>query len=284
MNLKNFINFIRQTRHKFVDGYCFSNRHKLFIIAIIVVFVGVSGTQAQSKMINGQSHHKSGQNDSISLKSEKNKFRGYYNVTSLEVMNFDFNYLKPVSFSPVPGISTINGYRFSRDISLGLGLGFDYIGVWLPIYVVPRSSYGIEAVYYKEEMSFIPVFVDFRLNLTDTPVTPYLFVDAGYDISLNPKKSVFIDTGYLDWYEGVSSKIHNFSGAFYGNLGFGLKFHLYKNIKLNTAIKFTYRGIKYTDDIKNQIEGRPFEWFYSTTDQSEYNSLFLLGADVGITF
>ena|GEM_PF-5858545 len=289
MNLKNFINFIRQTRHKFVDGYCFSNRNKLFIIAIIVVFVGVSGTQAQSKMINGQGHHKSGQNDSISLKSEKNKFRGYYNVTSLEVLNFDFNYLKPVSFSPVPGISTINGYRFSRDISLGLGLGFDYIGVWLPAYIAPKSwiapksSYSTYADYTKEEMSFIPVFADFRLNLTDTPVTPYLFVDAGYDISLNHSKTVFVDTRYYgDPY--VSSTIHNFSGAFYGNLGFGLKFHLYKRIELNTAVKFTYRGIKYTDDIKNQMEGQPFEWFSYYNTQSVYTSLFLPGADVGITF
>lgn len=264
-------------------------RHKLPIIALIVVFFGVFGTQAQSKIMNGKSLDKSGQNDSIRLKSEKNKFRGYFNVTSLEVLNFDFNYLKPVSLSTVPDISVINGYRFSRNISLGLGIGFDYIGVWLPAYIAPKSwippksSYSTYADYNKQEMSFIPVFVDFRLNLSDTPVTPYLFVDAGYDISLNHSKTVFVDTRYYgDPY--VSSIIHNFSGSFYGDLGFGLKFNVYKNIKLNTAIKFTYRGIKYSDDINNKMQGTPFEWFYYYNTQSVYTSLFLLGAEVGITF
>jgi hypothetical protein len=251
--------------------------HNLSIKALIVVIFAVFGTQAQSKMINGQ-------NDSIRLNSEKHKSRGYFNVTSLEVLNFDFNYLKPVSLSPVPGLSTINGYRFSRNISLGLGIGFDYIGVWLPVYIAPKSSYGNYTVYYKEEMSIIPVFVDFRFNLSDTPFTPYLFVDAGYDISLNPNKTVFVDTGNLDWYIGVSSQIHNFSGGFYSALGFGLKFHLYKNIKLNTTVKFTYLGIKYIGDINNKSEGSPVEWFYSTTAQSTYNSLFLLGAEVGVSF
>ena len=251
--------------------------HNLSIIVFIVVFFAVFETQAQSKMINGQ-------NDSIRLNSEKHKSRGYFNVTSLEVLNFDFNYLKPVSLSPIPGISTINGYRFSRNISLGLGIGFDYIGAWLPVYIAPKSSYGIYAVYYKEEMSFIPVFIDFRLNLADTPVTPYLFVDAGYDISLNPNKTVFIDTGNLDWYIGVSSQIQNFSGGVYGALGFGLRFHLYKNIKLNTAVKFTYQGLKYTDDINNKWQGGPYGWSFSTTTQSIYNSLLLLGAEVGVSF
>lgn len=253
--------------------------HNLSIIALIVVFFSIFGTQAQSKMINGQ-------NDSIRLNSGKHQSRGYFNVTSLEVLNFDFNYLKPVSLSPVPGISTINGYNFSRNISLGLGIGFDYIGVWLPVYIAPTGYVVGEntVFFYKEEMSFIPVFIDFRVNLSDTPVTPYLFVDAGYDISLNPNKTVFVDTENLDWYIGVSSQIQNFSGGFYSALGFGLKFNLYKNIKLNTAVKFTYQGLKYTDDINNKWEGNPYEWFYSTTTQSIYNSLLLLGAEVGVSF
>ncbi len=261
-------------------------KQKLSLAVLLIALFGVIATQAQSKKTNEQNQKKGDQKDSLVVSSEKHKSRGYYNVTSLEVLNFDFNYLKPVSLSPVPGISTINGYRFSRNVSLGLGVGFDYIGVWLPVYIFPKGSNtgSGEAVYYKEEMSFIPVFIDFRLNLSNTLVTPYMFVDAGYDISLNPNKTVFVDTENLDWYVGVSSTIHNFSGAFYSALGFGLKFPVYKNIGINTAIKITYRGIKYTDDINNRSEGRPFEWFYSTTTQSVYNSLFLLGLLIGVSF
>ena len=253
--------------------------HNLSIIALIGVFFAVFGTKAQGKMINGQ-------NDSIRLNSKNHRSRGYFNVTSLEVLNFDFNYLKPVSLSPVPGISTINGYRFSRTISFGLGIGFDYIGVWLPVYAIPNGVRAVSYVYYyKEEMSFIPVFIDFRVNLSDTPFTPYVFVDAGYDISLNPNKTVFVDTRNFMLLEGVSSVLHKFSGGIYAALGFGLKFHLYKNIKLNTAIKFTYRRVNYYDEITNEYQwGMGGSFIPETFPDLVHNSLFLLGTEVGVSF
>jgi hypothetical protein len=261
--------------------------NKLPIIALIIVLFGHE-TQAQSKMTNDQSLNKSVQNDSVMLKSGKHKSRGYFNVTSLEVLNFDFNYLNTVySLSPLPDISTINGYQFSRHISLGLGIGFDYIGVWLPVYSAPTGYVLGESTvfYYKEWMFFIPVFIDFRVNLSTRVITPYLFCDAGYDISLNKNKTEFVDTEHLLEMSGISSKLHNFSsGSFYGALGFGIKFHLYRNIKMNIAVKFTYRGVKYTDDINLYEIARGGNYYYSSFTQSAHYNLLLLGVVVGVSF
>lgn len=59
-------------------------------------------------------------------------------------------------------LDMINAYQFNPYFSLGLGTGFRY--------------------YFDAEALLIPVFVDFRVNLLDQKVSPYLALGVGYSL------------------------------------------------------------------------------------------------------
>ncbi|MDR2844205.1 MAG: hypothetical protein LBV57_06110 [Candidatus Symbiothrix sp.] len=56
----------------------------------------------------------------------------------------------------------INGVQINPYFSIGLGLGLRY--------------------YFDDEVLFVPIFADFRVNFTDNDVSPYFALDAGYSL------------------------------------------------------------------------------------------------------
>jgi hypothetical protein len=64
------------------------------------------------------------------------------------------------------GGNLIGGYQFNRLFTLGIGVGI--------------QGYG------PSEMTLLPMFVDARLHFPQKKWTPYLAIDLGYSLSLDP--------------------------------------------------------------------------------------------------
>jgi hypothetical protein len=79
------------------------------------------------------------------------------------------------------GLNVIGGYRFNDYLSLGLGTGYNQYINSLFSYYYNGLSYNWN--YYHG--GFIPLYVDFKVNMTKTKFSPYWQMDAGYGFSVN---------------------------------------------------------------------------------------------------
>jgi|JI10StandDraft_1071094.scaffolds.fasta_scaffold00289_26 hypothetical protein len=71
----------------------------------------------------------------------------------------------------------INGYRFSPHFSMGVGIGVRH----LSDEVFQDLGDGFDySIYYMEEQTIFPVFLDLRFNFIKRKVTPYLGLQGGY--------------------------------------------------------------------------------------------------------
>jgi len=82
----------------------------------------------------------------------------------------------------------VNGYRFNRKVSAGLGVGFSY---------------------YNDPLSLLPLFIDFKYLFPADKISPFFFLKSGYNISL------LTDT---------ETAVNSHSGGLLLNPGLGLQF------------------------------------------------------------
>jgi hypothetical protein len=93
-------------------------------------------------------------------------------------------------------VSMINGYRFFPQLAVGLGIGAEmFFYTWL--------DYNSGDVFIGPELS-MPVFLHLRSDFIDGKVTPYIAVNAGYNISLSYG---FLEGMMLDPSLGVSFNV-----------------------------------------------------------------------------
>ncbi|MBA3899832.1 MAG: hypothetical protein H0X62_06420 [Bacteroidetes bacterium] len=102
-----------------------------------------------------------------------------------------------------PSLQIINGYRFSRLLSLGLGIGIEGI-----------SGYTI-----------LPIFLESRGFLFDKPSTPFYFVGAGYGIA----------------HRGRYGNHETTRGGTMANVGLGLRTPMGKTGSFFTSIGYRYQ-------------------------------------------
>ncbi|WP_340105294.1 hypothetical protein [Rhodohalobacter sp. 8-1] len=98
----------------------------------------------------------------------------------------------------------VNGYRFTPNTSVGVGLGF-----------TP----------YDDPLSLIPFFFDFNYRFKEDGISPFLFVRAGYNFSVKNDESFLLDDhkGGLLLHPGIGLEFP-LSGQFdlYLNAGYSI--------------------------------------------------------------
>lgn len=151
------------------------------------------------------------------------KSRGYFNATELGVMpgtNYTTYY-----YSAIPQastgftIQTVNGYRFSRNLLAGAGLGMDIIGA--PMF---------------------QLFADGRYEILNRKATPYIVVNAGYGFPLTPKQGdIYSETSY--------------KGGFMWSAGAGMRFNFHREGAFLVSVG--YKVDKRTETISG--EWQPYE-------------------------
>jgi len=105
---------------------------------------------------------------------------GFYNRTGMDLLYSDN--------ASTARYFTINGYRFSENMSAGIGVGF-----------AP----------YNDPLGLIPVFSDITYHLSGGDVTPFVYLRMGYSFSRKADAEVFME---------------NHEGGLMMNSGIGVQF------------------------------------------------------------
>ena len=147
------------------------------------------------------------------LKYNRIKKQGYKNITEASL-----------GISSNVGVQTINSYLFKNGLSVGLGIGYN----------VDKSN----------NLSMIPVFVDFRAFILEKPVSPFVAAAIGYSFSTNenkggrvinidfglrayslPKMALLFSIGY-----GLQTTAYHY--IYYNQSGFATQYIGYLDLKL----------------------------------------------------
>jgi hypothetical protein len=134
-------------------------------------------------------------------KDNKIQSKVFYNVLSPGILIGENAYGLQID----PSFQIINGYRFNRFLSLGLGIGLESIS----------------------EFTVLPVFLESRGFLFDKPSTPFYYIGAGYG---------FVNRGYGYGYSYEKSK-----GGAMANFGVGLRTPIAKSFSFTTSIGYRYQ-------------------------------------------
>ncbi len=158
---------------------------------------------------------------------------------------------------PAVSISQFMGYQFNPYLCLGIGVGFDYWTV---------------------KNAYVPIYVDFRVNMMKTKFAPVWYINLGYSnrwfISSKPYKST---TG-----NGSDYIIHGSKSGLMGETGFGVKVNVKYSTALNVFVfaKFQESALRYYNG--SAALSQSMKPILVDTDQScVYISL---GVKAGITF
>ena len=149
--------------------------------------------------------------------------------------NVDYNG-KKVTFSSV-AISQFFGYQFSPYLALGVGVGFDF-------WTTGKKGNG-----------FVPLYVDFRVNMTDKKIAPHWYINAGFaprfPINGVPQE---ISTG-----TGKMYGIHGYTSGWLGETGFGVKLSISKSAALVIAAagKAQASALRYYSGIEQPLLLKP---------------------------
>lgn len=99
-------------------------------------------------------------------------------------------------------LKVISRYQISSKFSAGLGAGFTY---------------------YNDPLSLLPVFVDLNYELMRTSLTPFIFLNTGYNIS------ILTDT---------HTRIDNHRGGWMLNPGLGLQFNSERGLGWHLSVGY----------------------------------------------
>lgn len=104
---------------------------------------------------------------------------------------------KKVNFSDL-GVSQFLGFQFNPNLALGMGVGFEY---------------------WTTKNGFVPIYVDFRVNMIDRRLAPHWYINVGYAahwaIDSRPYQ---VSTG-----TGKMYGIHGYTSGLMGETGIGIK-------------------------------------------------------------
>ncbi|MCX6252388.1 MAG: hypothetical protein NTX61_16770 [Bacteroidetes bacterium] len=148
--------------------------------------------------------------------------------------------------NPVLALSTVNGYQFSRSVSLGLGVGYSYVNypLWNDRYLWSLKMYKSE---YTLAFDQLNLFIEPRFFIgRKDPV--FLFIDLGYSLFVSPNTHDLNQAEISDYLRNFPDKRYDtlvktkHSGTFYIAPGAGMKLFLAKNISLNFSLQLFVAG------------------------------------------
>ena len=134
------------------------------------------------------------------------------------------------SFTYLNTITAITGYQVSQGFCVGLGLSYHIANV-----PSVRYGYGFDN-YNLENVSYLPVFFDLRIHLSDRRVVPFFNFGVGYSLLLT-KKSVENVQNY-DPSTTVINTMEATSGGFHFSAGFGMRIAISKFIQVIPSLEY----------------------------------------------
>jgi len=158
----------------------------------------------------------------------------------------------------VISISTVNGYQFSRHISLGLGIGYSrtYLPLWnswnLLGWKTTKSDYVVN-------VDQLDLYIENRLFL-GRKKSSFLLFDLGYSFFLFPnahvltaaeKSEYWSDFPYAWSWSDTLVKI-GYNGRIYLAPGFGMRVFIHRNIALNFSLQLYVSGYFITQYYNSQ--------------------------------
>ncbi|MBS1596134.1 MAG: hypothetical protein JST90_17615 [Bacteroidetes bacterium] len=161
------------------------------------------------------------------------------------------------------GIDVINGYKFNRYASLGLGIGIHAYILPFPLTQAVAGCAG----------GYVPVYLHLGGDVLQSRITPYYSFSAGYGIALR----AFYQYNYT--YDGSYGHFTTLRGGATGALGFGVKFYdryVYPSI----GAHLTFQQASYHSDDFQQDDNGVVSHTY--TDGS--GVMIIPSFDIGICF
>ena len=120
-------------------------------------------------------------------------------------------------------------YAFDSQISLGLGLGFEF---------------------FKE--SYMPVFANLEYKFRAYPSSPYIFLKAGYEVPLEESNAIYYDVvpmWYSYWpYPGVTQEGFDCNGGVLINPGVGYQQMFSPGFGMNFAVGYQFHRLNYSGE------------------------------------
>lgn len=154
----------------------------------------------------------------VSEKVDSNMFKlGFIHIIELDftlghIYSNDTNHITNFPRNSY-GASTINGYRFNQYLATSLGVGI---------------------LYFKNDIE-VPIFIDIRSNLSNNPISPYIYLDGGLNYELN---------------------IVNISKIYMINLGFGIGLITPNHKKAwSISIGYVYQGLEIDFPVNSNEQG-----------------------------
>ncbi|UCG26992.1 MAG: hypothetical protein JSV24_08425 [Bacteroidales bacterium] len=163
---------------------------------------------------------------------EADKRHGFLAVADMGVLAGKGEDTKDAPFS----IHTIYGYQFKTRLYCGAGLGMEFLNV-----------------------TYVPLFADFRYHFSSNNITPYIFIQMGYNQPLENE-----DNDYYDVRE---------KGGFLLNPGLGMRFIINPRTSIVMSVSYRYQ------ELKSQVT---YYWPEETVIRYEY--LNRLGIRFGFNF
>jgi len=170
-------------------------------------------------------------------------YKGYFNYTSV---SFGLYYSDEPDFAF--NISTVNGYRFSKNITLGVGIGYCYM----------HNGFGTPAHF---DLQILPLYVDFKLDFTKRNASPFWFLDIGTTIPIS-MKGQYWDLEIKKAWPGL-----------YLGTGLGVRVYVHHSISVNPFLSVILSTVNYESQFPSQSEPNP--------DDGQGRIIFLFGMAVG---
>ena len=139
------------------------------------------------------------------------KTEGWYNLTQMSFIIGEENASSAAKSNMIPSVVTINGFRMSEHVSMGLGVGL--------------TSYSYIV---------FPVFADLRFTFLKENLSPVLALKGGYSIAKNSKEI----------FPGQYSGDYKNSGGGLFNPEFGFKVMMTERVDFLLTLGYYYQHLK----------------------------------------
>jgi hypothetical protein len=201
----------------------------------------------------------------------------YYDLTQIDwpTVKLALADGKPVvGFIPV--LSTIHGYRFHWPLSIGAGMGLESMKAALDIHEDGSEGGTSRQVY----VTCIPVFLDFRLDLSGIYPVPFIFADVGYNwiLQKSPETWSYYGWNLVGWETTVSDYT---SRGLYMAAGIGISTFVSRSVSITISVKYTRQNLMYDEKVNENwgIGNIRHSWYFSMEE-----TIHLLGLSLGVSW
>jgi hypothetical protein len=162
---------------------------------------------------------------------------------------------KKANFSDV-AISQFLGFQFNPYLALGAGISFEY---------------------WTNKSGFVPLYVDFRVNITEGKIAPHCYLNAGYA----PRWSVDNHPYNISTGTGKMYAIHGYTSGWIGEIGIGIK----ASVSRASAVLITVSGKVQESSLRYHPLPEPTQGIKPLLVNTDSHSLyFFVGVKAGFVF